>query len=457
MAFKNMEELERGIAASGQNWSEADKALAKKNIGYGNSLYGFKKDWVDATARGDTAAAQRSHDQAEAFRRRYGGYSGGTDGSDYIKDGTYFTYDDPYADALGQLADSILSYESFENPYRKQAEQVLSEYIDRGPFSYGLDSDPVWQQYQKTYLREGQRAREDTLGNYAAATGGQASTAAVYAASQAQDYYNAQMADKVPELYGQAYDRWLDEGEQYTNQIDALRAMGSDAMQEWNANRTLLKDQFSSIRDLSDSLYDRDYRKWTADYQVGRDRLDDSRYAEELAYSREEDAANRAWKQQQAALDQAIAWLKMGVAPDNAVTEAAGLSEQDVGRYLGAVQAQLAAKGSKRSSGGGSSGSPSSGSSGAPDYEGLFRDAYNSGHAENYIATNYKKYGFSKSTGLSKEYHAAYDEDFESLLDETRRMVDANEYDPSAAVAHLKAKGYDDETAARVTGAIWRR
>ncbi len=265
------------------------------------------------------------------------------------------------------------------------------------------------------------------------------------------------MADKVPELYGQAYDRWLDEGEQYTNQIDALRAMGSDAMQEWNANRALLKDQFSGIRDLSDSLYDRDYRKWTADYQVGRDRLDDSRYAEELAYSREEDAANRAWKQQQAALDQAIAWLKMGVAPDNAVTEAAGLSEQDVGRYLGAVQAQLAAKGSKRSSGGGSSGSPSSGSSGAPDYEGLFRDAYNSGHAENYIATNYKKYGFSKSTGLSKEYHAAYDEDFESLLDETRRMVDANEYDPSAAVAHLKAKGYDDETAARVTGAIWRR
>ena len=73
---------------------------------------------MDATARGDTAAAQRSHDQAEAFRRRYGGYSGGADGSDYIKDGTYFTYDDPYADALGQLADSILSYESFENPYR---------------------------------------------------------------------------------------------------------------------------------------------------------------------------------------------------------------------------------------------------------------------------------------------------------------------------------------------------
>ena len=32
MAFKNMKELEQEISAAGQNWSDADKALAKKDI-----------------------------------------------------------------------------------------------------------------------------------------------------------------------------------------------------------------------------------------------------------------------------------------------------------------------------------------------------------------------------------------------------------------------------------------
>ena len=506
MAFKSLQELEQGITASGQTWSEADKALAKKNLNYGNSIYALKNDWINASKRGDKKAAQRAHDQTETFRRQYGGYSGGTDGSEYIRDNTYFTFDDPYEDTLrglaekmtsqekfsspyqdtlNQLADSILSYGTFSNPYQKQMEQVLSSYLNRDPFSYNPDSDPVWQQYQKTYLREGQRAREDAIGSYAAAAGGQTSTAAMQAASQAQDYYNAKMADQLPALYGQAYDRWMDEGEQYSDQLDTLRGLNSDALSawnanrnllnnqmdtfrglssdalsEWNANRALTKDQLSAVQGLSDSLYDRDYDKWKSDYQIRRDEIGDARYADELAYDRAEDASNRAWKEKQAALSQALTWMKMGLSPDDAVLAASGLSDADVSNYIGTVQAQQAAKGTRRSSGGSrSSSSKSSGSSssGQADYEGLFRDAYNSGHPENYIASHYKEYGFSKSTGLSKEYKEAYNEDFEDLLSETRDMVDASEYSPSAAASYLRAKGYDDETISRLTGALWKR
>jgi len=80
----------------------------------------------------------------------------------------------------------------------------------------------------------------------------------------------------------------------------------------------------------------------------------------------------------------------------------------------------------------------------------LFRDAYSSGHPENFIAANYKKYGFSSKTGLSKEYKAQYDDSFTDTLTETRRMVDQSEYSPGATVAHLRAKGYDDETIQRL-------
>ena len=305
------------------------------------------------------------------------------------------------------------------------------------------------------------------------------------AASQAQDYYNAKIADQVPALYEQAYDRWLDEGERYSdqldalrglnsdalsawnanrsllnNQIDAFRGLSSDALNEWNANRALMKDQLSAVQGLSDALYDRSYDKWKSDYQLRRDELEDARYADELAYDRAEDASNRAWKEKQAALSQALTWMKMGLSPDDAVLTASGLSNADVSQYISAVQSQQAAKGTRSSSSGGrSSGSKTTSSavSGQADYEGLFRDAYNSGHPENYIASHYKEYGFSKSTGLSKEYKETYDEDFEDLLSETRDMADASEYSPGAAASHLRAKGYDDETVSRLISALWKR
>ena len=290
MAFRNMRELADAIAASGQNWSDADRALAEKNIDYGNSIYTLKNDWTKAMQRGDKTAAQDIHDRTDDFRRQYGGYTGGADGSGFVKDSTYFNYDDPYADTLDALAKQLVSQKPFQNPYQEQTDKVLDQYLGRGPFEYDLDSDINWRQYQKTYLREGQRAREDTLANYAAATGGQSSTAAVNAASQAQDYYNAQMADKIPELYQFAYERWLNEGQQYAGQLDALRGLGADALNAYSTNLGLLNSQLSGIKNLSDTGYDRAYNKWQADYGVKRDSVGDTRYEDETAYNRAQDA-----------------------------------------------------------------------------------------------------------------------------------------------------------------------
>lgn len=443
--FKNIDELAQGIAESGQSWSDADKALAGKDIEYGNSIFTLKKDWQNAMKKGDTTAAQDIHDRTEDFRRKFGNYTGGADGSGYVKDTTYFNYDDPYKGSLDGLADALVGYGKFENPYQKQTDRVLDSYLNRDPFEYDLGSDPNWQQYQKTYLREGQRAREDTLGNYAAATGGQSSTAAVNAASQAQDYYNAQMADKIQELYKLAYDIWLNEGQQYAGQLDTLRGLGADALNAWSANLGLLDDQFSKVKSLSDTGFDRAYTKWGSDYQVGRDSISDTRYEDETAY-------NRAQSEQQQALAQALEWMQLGVQPDSGVTSAAGLAPQDVDSYLAAVRAQQAAKGG--SGGGRPAGGGNTESGGEADYEGLFRDAYRSGHPENYISANYKKYGIEKSAGLSKEYNARYGGGFADTVKKTQDMVDESEYSPQATVAYLRAQGYSDDEVQRILDAI---
>lgn len=78
----------------------------------------------------------------------------------------------------------------------------------------------MYQAYAKRYAREGQRAVQDALGAAAAATGGIPSSYAVTAAAQAGDYYASQMADKIPELYQQAYSRYINELTQYNTDRD---------------------------------------------------------------------------------------------------------------------------------------------------------------------------------------------------------------------------------------------
>ena len=174
---------------SGIGFSDADMQLAQKNPNAGMGLIDAKVRWNQAKTAADRA---KYNQQAEAIRSLYGGYLGGDDGFGYTP------------------VDSPNDYVAPEKP----------------TFSYDLESDPVWQAYKKQYTREGQRATQDALGTTAASTGGIPSSYATAAATQAGDYYVAQMTDKVPELYQQAYNRYLNE------------------LSQWNADRSFGYGQY---------------------------------------------------------------------------------------------------------------------------------------------------------------------------------------------------------------------
>lgn len=174
---------------SGIGFSDADMQLAQKNPNAGMGLIDAKVRWNQAKTAADRA---KYNQQAEAIRSLYGGYLGGDDGFGYTP------------------VDSPNDYVAPEKP----------------TFSYDLESDPVWQAYKKQYIREGQRATQDALGTTAASTGGIPSSYATAAATQAGDYYAAQMTDKVPELYQQAYNRYLNE------------------LSQWNADRSFGYGQY---------------------------------------------------------------------------------------------------------------------------------------------------------------------------------------------------------------------
>lgn len=110
----------------------------------------------------------------------------------------------------------------YTSPYAEKLSQVIAGLGDSKWQGWDANSDPSMQAYRKQYLREAERSAEDVLGQYAQNTGGIAGSAAIAAATQASDYYKSQLADKVPQLYENAYARHLNEVAQQQNMAELL-------------------------------------------------------------------------------------------------------------------------------------------------------------------------------------------------------------------------------------------
>ena len=357
-----------------------------------------KQQWQASTAAGNQAGAQAAHDAAEQLRRKYN-YSGGGDGSDYI--GLEIKWNSNTAsrpkrtDGMGEF-----TYEKapeYSSKYQGQIDDLLDDILNRPEFSYDPESDPRYGAYKKEYAREGQRATADTMGQMAAMTGGMPSTAAAVAGQQAGDYYASQMADKIPELYELAYSMYRDEGDSMRLNMDLLTALEQgdynkylNALAQHNNDRNfaygVYRDQWDRNYQLdrdgvNDSRYDMEWN-----YGVGRDELEDSRYQDETEYAR--------------ALEKAQTLAAGG---DFSGYKAMGYSDQEIANLKKAYDREQAA--GLLSRGGGSGGSKGRDrNSGEQDYDGLFKAAQASGHAKSFIANNYKKYGFTSSSGLYDDY-----------------------------------------------------
>lgn len=327
-----------------------------------------------------------------------------------------------------------------------RARTIQEQIENREPFSYDYQTDPLWGMYKQAYTREGMRAQEDALGQYAAMTGGMPSSAAIAAAQQQRNYYNAQMADKIPELQQLAYNMYLGDLQQQRADVNARIGMAETANNWWNQDRNFdygtWTDRYGRQYDLAGLYGDlyRDERDYT--HQLEREAINDARYADETAYSRGRDAINdarydrewdygvsqdeynRAWNEEerdynrtqaeQAAANEAAQqdWnnrYKLAVLAaengDYRLLQAMGIDpDTDAALQMALAQAGRTVPIGSSYSGGSGSGSSRSGSysySGEPDYSGLFTAAMSSQSPENYIASHYKEYGFTKSTGLS--------------------------------------------------------
>lgn len=236
-----------------------------------------------------------------------------------------------YSANIDQMLAEILSRDDFTydamaptyaDSYGSRIEEMLGQIQNRDPFSYDAASDPLYQQYEERYTREGNRAMNDTLASIASGAGGMNSYA-VTAAQQANNNYMAQLADRIPELQQLAYEMYMQDYDNQLTELNLLRDMGQteynryrDQYSDYMTNRnTAYQEYLDSIeremaemgllQSMDETQYNR-YRDtmndWRNDrdfvYGSYRDDMGDYKWSEEFGYQKERDeVADNQWQQ----------------------------------------------------------------------------------------------------------------------------------------------------------------
>ena len=182
---------------------------------------------------------------------------------------------------------------TYTSKYESQLADALNKVTNRENFTYDPLKDASYQALSKIYTKRGEQARQNTLGDAAALTGGIASSYATSAAAQAQSDYNQQLAAQIPALQEAAYNRYMND---YNMNVSALGALRDAEDAAYGRYRDTVADkqwQYGAAWDdyragVSDSQwqqsFDRD--KYESDrnykYQVNRDKTTDKQWQQEF-------------------------------------------------------------------------------------------------------------------------------------------------------------------------------
>lgn len=346
-----------------------------------------------ASAAGDQAAVKSAHAGAEAIRAKYG-YSGGQLGDAYIPLETQTpaveTYRIPKADTSGMR-------ETLQQQTQAAAEQQAA----------GVDyatsrSIRQLQQAQETAEEQLQTMRDqisleerqalDNQALYAEARGdrggiGQAQYGAVentaarnrLAVNRQQVKLAADTQRQMAELRAQGEfekaDALLSLSQSYLSQLMAL--------ERWAAEYNLSAAEFNA-----------DLAQWEQTFHLKTGELLGTYQGRPtLEAQKQQDSVNQTL--QKTLAEAGTALLKAGILPSPAQLSAMGVTAAEARAYLSRQQAERTVA---------KSGANNPSSAGKQDYEALFAAAKNSPDARSYIANNYRRYGFSVSTGLWDAY-----------------------------------------------------
>ena len=179
-----------------------------------------------------------------------------------------FTYD-PYAESEAvRQANALLQQHmnnrpgAYQNQWKAQIDDYLNQIENREDFSYNFNEDALYNQYKDQYIRQGQMAMMDTMGQAASLTGGYGNSYAQNAGQQAYNQHLTQLNNIIPELQQQAYGRYMDEGQRLQDMYNMYMGMEN---QDYERHQNDLADWYTQLGYLDDRYNTErqfDYNNW---------------------------------------------------------------------------------------------------------------------------------------------------------------------------------------------------
>lgn len=180
-----------------------------------------------------------------------------------------------------ELAERIAALEAAKpgdwtgGTYGQQIDDALNKILNRQPFSYNMNADPLYNQYKDQYIRGGKLAMQDTMGQAAQLTGGYGNSYASTAGNQAYQGYLTGLNDKMPDLYSLALSKYNADGDAMRDNLGLLQGMQQQELDQHNRKMT----EYRTELDRLDALF-ADSQKW--DYQNARDAIADAQWQAEF-------------------------------------------------------------------------------------------------------------------------------------------------------------------------------
>lgn len=293
------EAVKNGDYVSAAKYEQSrNEKIDGENLGYEKT--NNYKGWLDSTDYSVKLQQQMSSgaskkEVADTLNKRIAKASGTQGLSQYASDDVY---DRAISYIIG--SDNSSGKESkpkYKNTYDREIKELLGELSNVKKFSYDPYEDDLYEYYKEQYVREGNRAMEDLLGELSASTGGVASSYAVSAAAQSRNYYNQKIADIIPELYTDAYEKYLDEISRKEKNLEILSDLSDSEYKRYlgNLEQYNLENEFEYEKYL-DSL-----KLKNEEEQAAFEREESEREYEYLYRKLQEEAEenSRKWKQQE--------------------------------------------------------------------------------------------------------------------------------------------------------------
>lgn len=154
-------------------------------------------------------------------------------------------------DYLNKLRE--LKRPEYTSQYGGIISDLMGKIVNRQPFSYDFNADPIFQQYKDYYTKGAKEASMNAVANASALTGGYGNSYAVTAGAQANQQALSGLNNIIPQLYSAAqkkYDSDLNalyaDYDLYNNAENEAYGRYRDQLSDYNNERNYLTGMYQS-------------------------------------------------------------------------------------------------------------------------------------------------------------------------------------------------------------------